>query len=204
MYTDDNGDYDYVEIMVHSGTVRLRMNIVDGTEGSIEITLGRNVNDGRWHRVEVQRNRMETTLYLDKVHDSRVAFGSDFYFGNISSNNFVYFGGLPWSYNSSLSKLSLPSVFSEPRFEGVIRNVIYGNCTCRPVRGDMLDGDSVSRLPAEGCDVQNDCGKCLCISGDDGPGCQCVGFSCQQGKICKISLKKLYIFIQISLFLLYK
>ncbi|XP_053386148.1 uncharacterized protein LOC123539409 isoform X3 [Mercenaria mercenaria] len=180
MYTDDNGGYDYVELMVHGGAVRLRMNIVDGHEGSIEITLGRNVNDRRWHRVEVQRNRMETTLYLDEFHESRVAFGSDFYFGNVSRNNFVYFGGLPRSYRSTLSKLSLPSVYAEPRLEGDIRNVIYGNCSCRPVRGEMLEGESISRVPMEGCEVKNECGRCLCISGDDGPGCQCLGFSCPQ------------------------
>lgn len=182
LYTDDNGMYDYLEVMVHSGAVRLRMNIVDGREGSVEITLGRNVNDGRWHRVEVQRNRMETTLYVDEFHESRVAFGSDFYFGNTSDNNFVYFGGLPLTYRKLLNQLSLSSVFYEPRFEGEIRNIIYGNCTCRPVRGEMLEGNSVSRTPMEACDVRNDCGKCLCISGDDGPGCQCLGFSCPQGK----------------------
>lgn len=182
MYTDDNGNYDYVEVMVYGGAVRLRMNIVDGRESDVEITLGRNVNDGRWHRVEVQRNRMETTLYMDEFHESRVAFGSDFYFGNISENNFVYFGGLPQKYRNILGQLSLSSVFYEPRFQGEIRNVIYGNCTCRPVRGEMLDGESVSREPKEACEVENNCGKCLCISGDDGPGCQCVGFSCPHGE----------------------
>lgn len=182
MYTDDNGLYDYVEIMVYHGTVRLRMNIVDGREGTVEMTLGRGVNNNKWHRIEVQRNRMETTLYMDELHQRRVAFGSDFYFGNTSSNSYVYMGGLPQTYGRTLSKLSLSSAFYMQRFEGEIRNVIYGNCTCRPVRGEMLEGESVSRTPMEACDVTNDCGKCLCISGDDGPGCQCVGFNCPQGK----------------------
>lgn len=187
MYTDDNGKFDYVDVMLTDGRVRLRMNIVDGKDGTVEMTLGQRVNDRRWHRVKIQRNRMETTLYVDNYHDSRVAFGSDFNFGDVTTNNFVYFGGLPKTYyqgqTSNLEKLSLSSAFFEPRFEGQIRNVIYGNCTCRPERAEMLESDSVSREPREACEVKNDCGKCLCISDDDGPGCQCMGFDCPTGKV---------------------
>lgn len=182
MYTDDNGNYDYVEVTIIDSKVRLRMNIVDGREGSIEITVGDRVNDNKWHRVEIQRNRMETTLFVDEFHESRVAFGSDFYFGNTTTgNNYVYFGGLPISYRQSLEKLSLASALYEGRFAGDLRNVIYGNCSCRPVRAVMMDGASVTTTPPEACEVKNECGKCLCISGDDGPGCQCIGFKCPQG-----------------------
>lgn len=192
MYTDDNGKFDYVDVMLTDGRVRLRMNIVDGKDGTVEMTLGQRLNDRRWHRVKIQRNRMETTLYVDNYHDSRVAFGSDFNFGDVTTNNFVYFGGLPKTYyqgqTSNLEKLSLSSAFFEPRFEGQIRNVIYGNCTCRPERAEMLESDSVSREPREACEVKNDCGKCLCISDDDGPGCQCMGFDCPTGKALFLSV----------------
>ena len=186
MYTDDSGRFDYTEILLVDGRVRLRMNIVDGREGSIEITLGERLNNNRWHRVEIQRNRMETTLFVDGKSDSRVAFGSDFSFGEITRNNFVFFGGLPNEYyngdQTKLETLSLPSAFFEPRFGGSMRNIIYGNCSCMPVRAEMIEGDSVSLEPKEACDAENQCGSCLCISRDDGPGCQCVGFDCPQGE----------------------
>ena len=186
LYTDDNGSFDYMEVMLVDGSVRLRMNIVDGKDGTVEMRLGLRLNDLRWHRVKLQRNRMETTLYVDNVHDSRVAFGSDFQFGNTETNNYVYLGGLPTIYyqpnSPKLLNLSLPTAFFERRYEGQLRNIIYGNCTCRPQRAEMMDSDSVSNVPREACDVKNDCGKCLCISDDDGPGCQCVGFDCPEGE----------------------
>lgn len=186
LYTDDNGRFDYVEVMLVNGRVRLRMNIVDGREGSIEIVIGEQLNDNGWHTVEIQRNRMETTLFVDGKSDSRVAFGSDFNFGNISRNNYVFFGGLPNSYYSEdrtkLEYLSLPSVYFEPRFEGSMRNILYGNCSCMPTRAGLIDGDSVTLEPREACDGEDNCGNCLCISGDDGPGCQCVGFKCPLGR----------------------
>ncbi|KAL4216896.1 neuroligin protein binding [Mactra antiquata] len=181
MYTDDNGNYDYVEVMIFNSKVRLRMNIVDGHERSIEMVVGERVDDNKWHRVEIKRNRMETTLFVDKFHDSRVAFGSDFYFGNASTgNNYVYFGGLPRRYGNKLEKLSLSSAWHEERFNGDIRNVIYGNCSCIPVRASLIDGRSIDNRTQEACEKNNNCGKCLCISEDEGPGCQCVGFDCPQ------------------------
>ncbi|KAK3601340.1 hypothetical protein CHS0354_011943 [Potamilus streckersoni] len=186
MYTDDNGTYDYVEVLLKDGRVRLRMNIVDGKEGSIEMFLASRLNDNRWHRVEIQRNRMETILIVDGMSDSRVAFGSDFSFGDIYKNNFVFFGGLPDYYytldQTKLEQLSLPSSYFEKRFMGEIRNVIYGNCTCIPVRGEMIEGKSVEKFPPEACETDNRCGICLCISRDDGPGCRCVGLQCAEGK----------------------
>ncbi|KAL3854429.1 hypothetical protein ACJMK2_013699, partial [Sinanodonta woodiana] len=187
MYTDDNGTYDYVEVLLKDGRVRLRMNIVDGKEGSIEIFLASRLNDNRWHRVEIQRNRMETILIVDGISDSRVAFGSDFSFGEISKNNFVFFGGLPdYYYNldqTKLQQLSLPSSYFEKRFAGEIRNVIYGNCTCIPVRGEMIEGNSVDKFPQEACETDNRCGICLCLSRDDGPGCRCVGLQCAEATV---------------------
>ena len=190
MYTDDRGRFDYAEILLVDGRVRLRMNIVDGREGSIEITLGERLNNNRWHRVEIQRNRMETTLYVDGQSDSRVAFGSDFNFGEIQRNNYVFFGGLPNEYydgdQTKLETLSLPSAYFEPRFDGSLRNIIYGNCSCMSVRAQLVTGESVSLNPREACDVENQCSSnCLCVTRDDGPGCQCVGFDCPQGEcIC--------------------
>ncbi|XP_052814372.1 uncharacterized protein LOC128241470 isoform X5 [Mya arenaria] len=182
LYTDDNGRSDYAEVMIIDGRVRLRMNVVDGKEGALEINAGKLVNDRAWHKVKVRRYRMETILYVDGEQNSRVAFGSDFQFGNIESNNNVYIGGLPQTYfqgkTDHLKSLSLPSSFFEPRFEGDIRNVIYENCTCYPERAAMIEGLAVSREPREACDVTNDCGKCLCVSGNEGSACQCHHQTC--------------------------
>ncbi|ELT97440.1 hypothetical protein CAPTEDRAFT_26965, partial [Capitella teleta] len=127
MYVDDGGRYDFMEIMQRSGTIFLQLNIVDGREGRVEISVGNNLNDGRWHRVEVLRNRMETTLLVDGTPSSRYSFGSDFYFGNPADRKPVYFGGVPPGMADSLHNLALPSVIYETRFEGDIRNVLYSN-----------------------------------------------------------------------------
>ncbi|KAL5005761.1 hypothetical protein ScPMuIL_016919 [Solemya velum] len=172
-YTDDNGTYDFFEISMRNSSVRLRFNIVNGKEGGQNITLGNRLNDNRWHKVKIQRNRMETILMVDNLSDSRVAFGSDFYFGDIRNNSHVFFGGIPQAHKETdLRYLVLPSSIFELRFEGEIRNVIYGNCSCVPVRGEMMTGVSVSRDPAEICERRNPCGDKLCISNDNEAICQ--------------------------------
>lgn len=76
--------------MIHtSGRVSVVLNIVDGRDGHVQLDVGSNVNDGAWHRVEIKRNRMETTLLVDTDTDSRFAFGSDFNFGDLRTNSEV-------------------------------------------------------------------------------------------------------------------
>ena len=182
MYADDSGNYDYIEVMINEAKVRLRMNIVDGRDGVVEISLGTRLDDNKWHRVEVQRNRMESRLLVDEFVGKSVAFGSDFQFGDINRNSPVFFGGIP---DSRKNMMSLPSSYYEPRFEGEIRNVIYWNCTCLPVRGHMIDGLGITANQNELCATRNTCpDNCLCIDRDEGPGCQCRGFKCQIGKFC--------------------
>jgi len=185
MYTDDNGRSDYVEVMIHDGSVRLRLNVVDGKEGAQEIRLGNRLQDGRWHRVKIQRHRMETILYVDDLEGSQLTNGSDYMFGDTERNNDVFFGGMPPTYYkghiNNLKDLSLPSAFFEARFEGEIRNVIYWNCSCTPVRPNMLEGFEVSREPLEACERSNTCRDCLCISTDDRAMCQCTQPPCLAG-----------------------
>ena len=95
MYVDDGGDYDYIHVSYSAGRVRVAINIVDGKDGFIQLEAGRNVDDGRWHKVEIIRNRMETTLVVDGQQDSEYSFGSDFNFGSHHKNSYVFFGGLP-------------------------------------------------------------------------------------------------------------
>lgn len=184
MYADDGGRYDFFEVMHVNGRVRCVLNIVDGRDGHINIDVGTNVNDGQWHRVEIRRNRMETTLIVDGVSDSKFAFGSDFHFGSPENNSHLFLGGLPAELRQDLHALALPSVLFQPRFKGSIRNVLYGNCTCQTVRARMLDGVGVNLAPPEQCDLHNPCREgCLCISTDTESKCDCSQLQCVAGKL---------------------
>ncbi|XP_062614011.1 uncharacterized protein LOC134275752 isoform X2 [Saccostrea cucullata] len=173
MYTDDGGSYDFFELSLQRGIAQLRINIVDGHDGSVEFQVGQNLNDNKWHRVTIQRNRMETTFSVDQESSKNVSYGSDFYFGNLANNSDVYFGGMPESYMKHLETLALPSVMFDPHLAVEIRNVIYGNCSCVPVRGSLIRGVSLDGRFTEACEQRNHCGDCLCISVDAGPKCQC-------------------------------
>ena len=207
LYVDDGGKYDYFDMLQTNGRVRLLFNIVDGTDGSVQIDLATNVNDGHWHRVEIRRNRMETILTVDEETGSRYAFGSDFHFGDlgrpeariISANSEVFIGGVPSTYgveDSSLSRLANPEVFWQPRFRGSIRNVLYNNCTCLPVRAPYLGGEDVNLYPREDCEIRNPCrAGCICVSTDGGSDCDCSERDCQSGKapgICQEISRPLY------------
>ncbi|XP_056012893.1 uncharacterized protein LOC125678424 isoform X7 [Ostrea edulis] len=173
MYTDDGGSYDFFELSLEKGVARLRINIVNGHDGSVEFQAGQSLNDSKWHRVTILRNRMETTFSVDQESSKNLSYGSDFYFGNLGNNSDVYFGGLPEAYMKSLEDLALPSVMFSKRLAVEIRNVIYGNCSCEPVRGSLIRGVSLDGRFTEACDQRNPCGDCLCISVDAGPKCQC-------------------------------
>ena len=183
MYADDGGTYDFFEVLHSQGRVKASINIVDGQERTVVIEVGRNVNDGRWHRLTLQRNRMETTLIVDNYQHSQFAFGSDFHFGSPETNSPVYFGGIPEYMEADLTQFAVPSVIYEPNFKGSIRNVLYGNCSCSSVRGEMLASHAVSRTPPEACETHNPCvDGCVCISQDEGPSCDCNESPCQPGE----------------------
>ena len=186
MYVDDGGRFDFMEVTQRSGSVTLKLNIVDGREGSVEIQVENNVNNGRWHRVEILRNRMETTLVVDGDPSSRYSFGSDFYFGDPDNRMPVYFGGLPAEMEQDLQNLALPSSLYQTRFKGDIRNVLYANCTCETTRVSMERGEGVNAYPREACDVSNPCRNqagCVCISEDTAGRCDCSRASqCVPGK----------------------
>ena len=142
LYTDDGGYYDFVEIKLVSGTVRLRYNWGDGAR---VLTAGKDLHIGRiHHKVRLIRNDSLTLLAVDDdvassdgdavtVPTAPVLGhqphgpGGDTNFGNYSTNSYVYMGGLPSWYSTKLSSLALPSVVFEPRFRGSIRNLLYAD-----------------------------------------------------------------------------
>ncbi|CAL1548007.1 unnamed protein product [Lymnaea stagnalis] len=136
MYTDKNNRYDYLQVILTEGSVLLWINFRSESDQNLTINLGKNLNDGKWHSVEVKRNRMETTLQVDKTQYSKVAFGSDddAYIDRIEKHNFMYFGGLPVRYADTFGREALPTAVKNSQFEGEIRNIMYFNCSCLPTR----------------------------------------------------------------------
>lgn len=136
LYTDDGGYYDFLELKLVDGAVRLRFNFgqVPGVH-VLQSSGGGNLNDGlAWHKVKVERIDNRVSLQVDEAGKEvmelrpdprRKEGGGDF--GNVTRNSHVYVGGLPSWFATKLSSLALPSVVFEPRFQGSIRNLIYAD-----------------------------------------------------------------------------
>lgn len=135
LYTDDGGTYDFFEIKLVEGALRLRYNLGGGAQ---ILTVGHDLNDGHWHKVQVQRKVERTTLSVDGASQTRTSRGKEYYFGHLATNSDVYVGGMPAWYNTKLTLLALPSVIFELRFNGAIRNLVYADENSRmPRRQEM-------------------------------------------------------------------
>lgn len=124
LYTDDGGTYDFFEIKLVEGALRLRYNLGGGAQ---IITVGRDLSDGHWHKVNVQRTVEHTLLTVDGQTQSKTSRGKEFQFGRFQTNSDVFIGGMPAMYNNKLTLLALPSVIFEPRFVGSVRNLVYAD-----------------------------------------------------------------------------
>ncbi|XP_045465239.1 neurexin-1 isoform X1 [Harmonia axyridis] len=174
LYTDDGGTYDFFEIKLVEGALRLRYNLGGGAQ---IITVGRDLNDGHWHKVRVQRHEDRTYLTVDGITQMKTSRGKEFNFGRYSTNSDVYVGGMPTWYNTKLTLLALPSVIFEPRFVGAVRNLIYADVDggmarrqeTRPKDQRVLRGNS-----SDACETRDPCQHGgICISTDSGPICEC-------------------------------
>ncbi|CAG5122159.1 unnamed protein product, partial [Candidula unifasciata] len=173
MYSNYYGKYNNLQVAIIGGAIQLRVTFVEQKEQNVEIVLGSNMNKGNWHSIQVKRNRMETTLLVDGIQSSKVAFRDDIW-DELDNNNDIYFGGVPRSVIDDQVESLISSKVLETPFQGEIRNVVYFNCSCIPVRASMLEGVGVSTEPKEACDIRNPCPTgCHCVSGNDGPGCTC-------------------------------
>uniref|UniRef100_A0A182IM21 Laminin G domain-containing protein n=1 Tax=Anopheles atroparvus TaxID=41427 RepID=A0A182IM21_ANOAO len=92
LYTDDGGTFDFFELKLVEGALRLRYNLGGGAQ---IITVGRDLHDGHWHKVQVLRNDEHTTLTVDGVSQSRSSRGKEFLFGKFATNSDVFVGGMP-------------------------------------------------------------------------------------------------------------
>ncbi|XP_065225027.1 neurexin 1 isoform X2 [Planococcus citri] len=196
LYTDDGGTYDFFEIKLVEGALRLRYNLGGGAQ---IITVGRELNDGHWHKVSVKRNDNKTTLTLDDVSQSRTSKGKEFHFGNLATNSDVYIGGMPSWYNTKLTRLALPSVIFEPRFSGSIRNLVYTDAESNSPKRQRIKRSSRRRvvqgfdtkIPGSAediCETEDPCKNGgICISTNNGPTCDChnleyEGLFCEKDK----------------------
>lgn len=174
-YADDGGLTDFFVVMLTAphGAVRLVLRLADEVDGNVDISLGQNVNDGRWHQVEVRRRRAETFLTVDNEEDSGVVFGNSFHFGRGNKSD-VFVGGMPPEFLHRLSSLALPSAVFAARFHGSVRNVVYGNCTCERSRARVIGGIDVRAADDDACELRDPCSDgCLCVSSDDDSSCDC-------------------------------
>ncbi|XP_064550365.1 neurexin 1 isoform X2 [Drosophila montana] len=205
LYTDDGGTYDFFELKLVEGALRLRYNLGGGAQ---IITVGRELHDGHWHKVQVLRNDDQTSLIVDGVSQQRSTKGKEFQFGKFASNSDVYVGGMPNWYSSKLALLALPSVIFEPRFRGAIRNLVYadqpGGVTRRQEMKQPRDikcGDApcdhgempprergmrgVRGNTTDACERNDPCQHGgICISTDSGPICECRNLE-YDGQYCE-------------------
>ncbi|KAL2728789.1 pikachurin-like [Vespula squamosa] len=140
LYTDDGGTYDFFEVKLVESALRLRYNLGGGAQ---IVTVGHDLGDGHWHKVQISRSNENTTLTVDGVSAVSTSRGKEFEFGKLSGNSDVYVGGMPGWYNSKLTLLALPSVIFEPRFNGFIRNLVYADAESSvPRRQEMKSRDA--------------------------------------------------------------
>ena len=173
LYSDDGGRFDFFEIKLVAGAVRLR---IDLGGGASMINIGENLNDNEWHKIEMQRNGRYTTLIVDNLERRQTSQGDDYGFGNYSENSYIFIGGVPVAYSAKLSLLALPSVMFEPRFRGSIRNLLYADCGGPTERAEMLDNTGVRTNSLDECERENRCQNGgTCISTDTGSFCDCSG-----------------------------
>ena len=108
LYTDDTSTCDFLEIKLVRSAIRLRFNT--GFGGQILTVSDQNYSDGDWHKVDVIKHGANTTLSVDEASDSVICDGNDLeslVLGNLSSNQYVYVGGLPSWYITKLKVLKL-------------------------------------------------------------------------------------------------
>ena len=123
LYTDDGGSYEFFELKIVDGTMRLRYNLGGGSR---LLTTGKNLHDGEWHTVRIQRRLERTELIVDGHAEGRSVKTQNQDFGSPSSNSFVWVGGLPELVTRQVNyRLTLPVVTLEPSYSGHVKDIVF-------------------------------------------------------------------------------
>ncbi|XP_078001036.1 neurexin-3-like [Glandiceps talaboti] len=178
-YMDDGGQYDFLELKVTEGHVRLRFRIGDSAQ---TVMVGDDVNDNTWHTVEVIRNYQKTTLVVDSQRKTGASIDQEE--TTLTSKSDLFFGGIP--RRTRLTALALPSVMFDTRFKGHIRNIFYGLGAGRWKNPNFLSEEDTKEATTDVCPKNNPClNNGLCISNDLGATCDCAGTG-YEGETCKL------------------
>ncbi|NP_001240692.1 neurexin [Aplysia californica] len=169
----NRGSYSYFEVKLLKGGIRLRMNLGERT---MIIRAGQNLNDNKWHSVEVVQDGDLTTLIVDGIEHSKTSSGLLHTYNGLANETFLYLGGLPMEYESKkFNSLALPSVIFEPKFRGSVRNFFYRSCGGEAVRPQPLSSAGLLTTDVDLCERGNPClngGRCLTT--DNGVLCDCT------------------------------
>ena len=108
VYEDDKGQCEHIYLSLADGRLRLRLMMGDCDETQT-LLVGRNLADGKWHKVTVQRNYKSTRITVDHWTNSTEYKGRGRQTLGVQSDLFV--GGMP--LNKPFNDLSFPAIIYE-------------------------------------------------------------------------------------------
>jgi len=171
------GGYTFLDLRLVRGAVVFRFNY---GAGSRLLTVGDNYHDNKRHSVKIEQSGDWIKLFVDDVIRIYSSPAGEFHRWTLTQptltgESFVYFGGVPLSFESHLGFMALPSVFFEQHFQGSIYAVLYWDCEGRvAVTPEMLEGEGVRTNVDDSCLDHNPCqNQGECSSTDVGPNCDC-------------------------------
>ncbi|XP_029634772.1 neurexin-3 isoform X2 [Octopus sinensis] len=183
MYTDGGEDYDFMELKLVDGTLKLRFDLGGG---AMIMSVGQRLNNMQWHTVEIQRAKAQTNLVVNNIAETMETKPYDIVREEENKESFVFIGGMPMEYGAKLDRLALPSVIFEPQFRGSIQKVLYSNCG-GPMEAPLRLEESGIRGTEKDLCLEND--PCLnggtCLTTDKRVVCECTGTS-YIGDFCQI------------------
>nr|XP_023415522.1 LOW QUALITY PROTEIN: neurexin-2-beta [Loxodonta africana] len=175
LYLDDDGDCDFLELLLVDGRLRLRFTLSCAEPATLQLDTP--VADDRWHMVLLTRDARRTALAVDgearaaEVRSKRREM-------QVASDLFV--GGVPPDVR--LSALTLSTVKYEPPFRGLLANLKLGERPPALLGSQGLRGAAADPLCAP---ARNPCangGLCTVLApGEVGCDCSHTGFG---GKFC--------------------
>jgi hypothetical protein len=190
-----NLPYRYIQLAVTEGLVHIRFRISDNDDPrGIFLVHDTNVNDDKWHELEIRRNSERTIFkidestythtHLDSTHsdDSDGGFLGEFD-QTTENSNLLYVGGL--SDTLQTYDLSLSTALFEQPFNGFIRNVRMLNCTANMHRARLIDSHGLRYMKHMNYCTSNAClNNGICLNMDNGYACDC-SFTSHIGRNCE-------------------